>query len=227
MSSSELSSSSICWISSLRFRSLSSSSDFDFGDAHRGRAIRIQSGGNQRVCNFQDVLKLFFKRPPSFCIHWRFSLSPIVAAADSDQLRLSFFHCSAPILCRSSLCVPRYRTIRSPAVLPGSIGWSTATTSYAFRPLFAPATPFCPSFQVLDCNSAMSRSRQSLAGSRIADFTLKLIWAPGQPTIWPGRKLPRYATFRQIKGPRGRLRQASSQPADFGYRPLQPALSLL
>ena len=50
----------------------------DFGDAHRGRAIRIQSGGNQRVCNFQDVLKLFFKRPPSFCIHWRFSLSPIV-----------------------------------------------------------------------------------------------------------------------------------------------------
>ncbi len=36
---------------------------FDFGDAHRGRAIRIQSGGNQRVCNFQDVLKLFFKRP--------------------------------------------------------------------------------------------------------------------------------------------------------------------
>src|SRR6266576_5917303 len=51
---------------------------FDFGDAHRGRAIRIQSGGNQRVCNFQDVLKLFFKRPPSFCIHWRFSLSPIV-----------------------------------------------------------------------------------------------------------------------------------------------------
>jgi MreB/Mbl protein len=109
---------------------------------------------------------------------------------------------SAPILCRSSLCVPRYRTIRSPAVLPGSIGWSTATTSYAFRPLFAPATPFCPSFQVLDCNSGMSRSRQSLAGSRIADFTLKLIWAPEQPTICPARKLPRYATFRQIKGPR-------------------------
>jgi hypothetical protein len=51
---------------------------FDFGDARRGRAIRIQSGGNQRVCNFQDVLKLVFKRPPSFCIHWRFSLSPIV-----------------------------------------------------------------------------------------------------------------------------------------------------
>ena|ERR1700736_6400634 len=60
----------------------------------------------------------------------------------------------------------------------------------------------CPSFQVLDCNSAMSRSRQSLAGSRIADFTLKLIWAPGQPTICPARKLPRYATIRQIKGPR-------------------------
>ena len=37
---------------------------FDFGDAHRGRAIRIQGGGNQLVCNFQDVLKLFFKRPP-------------------------------------------------------------------------------------------------------------------------------------------------------------------
>ncbi len=29
-------------------------------------------------CNFKDVLKLFFKRPSSFCIHWRFSLSPIV-----------------------------------------------------------------------------------------------------------------------------------------------------
>ena len=43
---------------------------------------------------------------------------------------------------------------------------------------------------------------QSLTGSRIADFTLELIWVPGQPTIWPGRKLPRYATFRQIKGPR-------------------------
>ncbi len=42
------------------------------------------------VCNFQDVLKLFFKRPPSFCIHWRFSLSE---AADSDQLRLFFCHC--------------------------------------------------------------------------------------------------------------------------------------
>src|SRR2546428_13534200 len=66
-----------------------------------------------------DVLKLFFKRPPSFCIHWRFSLKPhCEAAADNGQLRLSFFHCSAPILCRSSLCVPRYRTIRSPAVLP-------------------------------------------------------------------------------------------------------------
>src|ERR1700738_315033 len=51
---------------------------FDFGDAHSGRAIRIQGGGNQRVCNFQDVLELFFKRPPSFCIHWRSSLSPIV-----------------------------------------------------------------------------------------------------------------------------------------------------
>ena len=44
-----------------------------------GRAIRIQSGGNQRVCNFQDVLTLFFKRPPSFCIH-----------------------CQCAILCRSS-----------------------------------------------------------------------------------------------------------------------------
>jgi hypothetical protein len=118
---------------------------FDFGDGHRGRAIRIQSGGNQRVCNFQDVLKLFFKRPPSFCIHWRFSLSPIV---DSDQLRLSFFHCSAPILCRRSLCAPRYRTIRSPAVLPGSIGWSTATTSYAFR-RFGPCDTLLPKFPSL------------------------------------------------------------------------------
>ena len=53
-----------------------------------------------------------------------------------------------------------------------------------------------------DCNSGMSRSRQTLAGSRIADFTLKLIWAPEQPIICPARKLPRYATFRQIKGPR-------------------------
>src|SRR5260370_40314048 len=84
---------------------------------------------------------------------------------------------------------------------------------------FAPATHFCPSFQVLDCNSAMSRSRQSLAGSRIADFTLKLIWAPEQPTISPARKRRRYATFRQIKEPRRRLRQASSHTADFGYRP--------
>jgi hypothetical protein len=66
---------------------------------------------------------------------------------------------------------------------------------------FAPAIPFRPSFQVLDCNSGMSRSRQTLAGSRIADFTLMLIWAPEQPTMCPTRKLPRYATFRQIKGP--------------------------
>ena len=81
---------------------------------------------------------------PSFVLHsLAFLLKPhCEAAADNDQLRLSFFHCSAPILCRSSLCVPRYRTIRSPAVLPGSIGWSTATTSYAFRPLFAPRHPF-------------------------------------------------------------------------------------
>jgi MreB/Mbl protein len=49
---------------------------------------------------------------------------------------------SAPILCRSSLCVPRYRTIRSPAVLPGSIGWSTATTSYAFRRFLPLRHPF-------------------------------------------------------------------------------------
>jgi len=56
--------------------------------------------------------------------------------------------------------------------------------------------------EVLDCNSGMSRSRQTLAGSRIADFTLKLIWASEQPTMCPTRKLPRYATFRQIKGPR-------------------------
>ena len=140
---------------------------------------------------------------PSFVLHsLAFLPKPYCeAATDSDQLRLSFFHCSAPILCRSSLCVPRYRTIRSPAGLPGSIGWSTATISYAFRPLFAPATPFRPSFQVLDCNSGMSRSRQTLAGSRIADFTLMLIWAPEQPTMCPTRKLPRYATFRQIKGP--------------------------
>src|SRR6266849_7252200 len=51
---------------------------FDFGDAHRGRAIRIESGRDQPVCKFPHVLKLFFKRHPSFCIHWRFSLSPIV-----------------------------------------------------------------------------------------------------------------------------------------------------
>jgi hypothetical protein len=50
--------------------------------------------------------------------------------------------------------------------------------------------------------SGMSRSRESLAGSRIADFTLKLIWEPEQPIMCPTRKLPRYATFRQIKGPR-------------------------
>jgi len=35
------------------------------------------------------------------------------------------------------------------AVLPGSIGWSTATTWYAFQPLFAPATPFLPKFPSL------------------------------------------------------------------------------
>jgi hypothetical protein len=88
---------------------------------------------------------------PSFVLHsLAFLPKPYCeAATDSDQLRLSFFHCSAPILCRSSLCVPKYRTIRSPAVLTGSIGWSTATISYTFRPLFAPATLFRPSFQVL------------------------------------------------------------------------------
>jgi len=32
-------------------------------------------------------------------------------------------------------------------------------------------------------------------------LTLKLIWAPEQPTICSARKRPRYATFRQIKGP--------------------------
>ena len=87
----------------------------------------------------------FYEQLNSFVLHsLAFLLKPhCEAAADSDQLRLSFFHCSAPILCRSSLCVPKYRTIRSPAVLPGSIGWSTATTSYAFQTLFASAThPF-------------------------------------------------------------------------------------
>ena len=49
-------------------------------------------------------------------------------------------------------------------------------------------TPFCQVFKVLDCNSGMSRSRESLAGSRIAAFTLTLIWAPEQPTIYPARK---------------------------------------
>src|SRR5260370_33907456 len=63
---------------------------FDFGDAHRGRAIRIQGGGNQRVCNFQDVLKLFFKRPSSFCMHWRFSLSLIVKRRKAARLGCPF-----------------------------------------------------------------------------------------------------------------------------------------
>src|ERR1022692_2208474 len=78
----------------------------NFGDAHRGRAIRIQSGGNQRVCNFQDVLKLFFKRPPSFCIHWLFSLSPIVKRRPTATgLGCPFFIGNAPILCRRlALC---------------------------------------------------------------------------------------------------------------------------
>ena len=72
---------------------------FDFGDAHRGRVIRIQGSGNQRVCNFQDVLKLFFKRPSLFCIHLRFSLMPhCEAASENGQLGLSFFHCSASAL---------------------------------------------------------------------------------------------------------------------------------
>ncbi len=99
--------------------------------------------------------------------------------------------------------MPRYRTIRSPAVLPGSTRVEHGDYLVCLPAAFCLRdTPFCSNFQVLDCNSGMSRSRQTLAGGRIADFTLKLIWAPEQPTIWPGRKLPRYATFRQIKGPR-------------------------
>ena len=35
-----------------------------------------------------------------------------------------------------------------------------------------PQHPFAQVSKFLDCNSAMSRSRQSLAGSRIADFTV-------------------------------------------------------
>jgi Subtilase family len=121
---------------------------FGFGDAHRGRAIRIQTGGNQRVCNFQDVLKLFFKRPPSFCIHWRFSLSPIVKRRPTATslgcpffIAVRRFSAGARFVCRDTA-----RSDRRPC---SSIGWSTATISYAFRPLFAPATPFRPSFQVL------------------------------------------------------------------------------
>jgi hypothetical protein len=67
---------------------------FDFGDSHRRRPIRIQSGGNQQVCNFQDVLKLFFKRLLRSAFIGVSPLSSIVEApADSDQVRLFFCHC--------------------------------------------------------------------------------------------------------------------------------------
>jgi hypothetical protein len=123
---------------------------FDFGDAHRGRAIRIQSGGNQRVCNFSRCPEALFQAP-SFVLH-SLAILPkphCEAAADSDRLRLFFFHCSAPILCRSSLCVPRYRTIRSPAVLPGSIGWITATILVCLPAAFCPRNTLSPKFPSL------------------------------------------------------------------------------
>src|SRR5712692_9796175 len=149
MSSSELSSSSICWISSLRFRSLSSSSDSTSGTLIAVGLFGSRVAGTSGFVIFKSPEALF--QAPSFALHsLAFLLKPhCEAAADKDQLTLSLFHCNAPILCRSSLCVPRYRTIRSSAVLPGSIGWSTATAWYAFQPLFARETPFLPKFPSL------------------------------------------------------------------------------
>ena len=93
----------------------------------------------------------FYEQLNSFVLHsLAFLLKPhCEAAADSDQLRLSFFHCSAPILCRSSLCVPRYRTIRSPAVLPGSIGVEHGDCLVCLPAAFCPRDTLLPKFPSL------------------------------------------------------------------------------
>jgi hypothetical protein len=67
-------------------------------------------------------------------------------------------------VCRDAARLDRRR------VLPGSIGWNTATILVCLPAAFCTRNTLSPKFQVLDCNSAMSRSRQSLAGSLIADF---------------------------------------------------------
>jgi hypothetical protein len=53
-----------------------------------------------------------------------------------------------------------------------------------------------------DATGAMLKRGCGYSNWSTTDFTLELIWAPEQPIICPARKLPRYATFRQVKGPR-------------------------
>jgi hypothetical protein len=104
----------------------------------------------QRVCNLQDALKLVFKRPPSFCIHWRFSLSPMVKRRPTaTSLGCPFFIAVCRFSAGDSLCVPRCRTIRSPAVLPGSIGWSTATILVRLPAAFCTRKTLSPKFPSL------------------------------------------------------------------------------
>ena len=45
--------------------------------------------------------------------------------------------------------MPRYRTIRSPAVLPDSIGWSTATILVCLPAAFCPRDTLSPKFPSL------------------------------------------------------------------------------
>src|ERR1700687_681874 len=101
-------------------------------------------------CNFQDVLKLFFKRPPSFCIHWRFSLSPIVKRRPTATslgcpffIAVRRFSAGARFVCRDAA-----RLDRRP-VLPGSIGWSTATILVCLPAAFCTRNTLSPKFPSL------------------------------------------------------------------------------
>ena len=69
--------------------------------------------------------------------------------------------------------MPRCRTIRSPA--RAARLHRVEHGDYPRMPsgrFLHPQHPFAQVSKFLDCNSAMSRSRQSLAGSRIAEFTV-------------------------------------------------------
>jgi hypothetical protein len=143
-------------------------------------------------------------RPPSFCIHWRFSLSPIVKRRPTATgLGCSFFiavrrfSAGARFVYRDTARLDRRPCCRLHGVEHGDY---PRMPSGRFLP---PRHTLLLKFPSLGLQLRdVALQRQTLAGSRIADFTLKLIWAPEQPTMCPTRKLPRYATFRQIRGPR-------------------------